>query len=141
MQKITPEDGQSANIINENIAQIKALFPDACTENGVDFDTLRQFGGMSGFLARSESEHDVFGAGHAGTSISAAHGVAVARDLRGEEYNVVAIIGDGALTAGLAFEGLNNVGHDHRRVLTLHRVDHLIDDPSVGAEADLHRRR
>src|SRR3979490_1924070 len=59
------------------------------------FDTLRQFGGMSGFLARSESEHDVFGAGHAGTSISAAHGMAIARDLKGEDFHVVAIIGDG----------------------------------------------
>src|SRR6266705_5819281 len=76
------------------------------------FDTLRQFGGISGFLARAESEHDVFGAGHAGTSISAAHGMAIARDLKKEEWNVVAVIGDGALTAGLAFEGLNNVGHD-----------------------------
>src|ERR1044072_8152546 len=64
------------------------------------FDTLRQFGGMSGFLARSESEHDIFGAGHAGTSISAAHGMAIARDLKGDDYHVVAIIGDGALTAG-----------------------------------------
>src|SRR5712692_1487492 len=72
------------------------------------FDTLRQFGGISGFLARSESEHDQFGAGHAGTSISAAQGMAVARDLKGDDFQVVAIIGDGALTAGLAFEGLNN---------------------------------
>src|SRR5205823_3048862 len=63
------------------------------------FDTLRQFGGISGFLARAESEHDQFGAGHAGTSIAAAHGMALARDLRGEEWNVVAVIGDGALTA------------------------------------------
>src|SRR5437879_4400795 len=81
------------------------------------FDTLRQFGGMSGFLARSESEHDVFGAGHAGTSLSAAHGMAIARDLKHEDFHVVAIIGDGALTAGIAFEGLNNIGHDRRRVI------------------------
>src|SRR5512140_2824261 len=83
------------------------------------FETLRQFGGMSGFLVRSESEHDVFGAGHAGTSLSAAHGMAVARDLKGEDFHVVAIIGDGALTAGLAFEGLNNIGHDRRRVIVV----------------------
>src|SRR2546427_6457009 len=74
------------------------------------FDTLRQFGGISGFLARSESEHDHFGAGHAGTSISAAQGMAVARDLKGDDNHVVAIIGDGALTAGGGDEGLNNNG-------------------------------
>lgn len=79
------------------------------------FDTLRQLGGISGFLVRTESEHDQFGAGHAGTSISAAHGMALARDLKKEDFHVVAVIGDGALTAGLAFEGLNNIDHDHRR--------------------------
>src|SRR2546428_13875910 len=81
------------------------------------FDTLRQLGGISGFLVRTESDHDQFGAGHAGTSISAAHGMALARDLKKEDFNVVAVIGDGALTAGMAFEGLNNVGHDHRRAI------------------------
>src|SRR2546427_4115845 len=81
------------------------------------FDTLRQFGGMSGFLARSESEHDVFGAGHAGTSISAAQGMAIARDLRREDHHVVAVIGDGALTAGIAVEGLNNTGPMRTRLL------------------------
>src|SRR5512138_3038899 len=70
------------------------------------FDTLRQFGGMSGFLVRTESEHDQFGAGHAGTSISAAHGMAIARDLKGADFHVVAVVGDGALTTGLAFEGI-----------------------------------
>ena len=97
------------------------------------FDTLRQFGGMSGFLARSESEHDVFGAGHAGTSISAAHGMAIARDLKGDDYHVVAIIGDGALTAGLAFEGLNNVGHDRRRVIVILNDNGMSIAPNVGA--------
>src|SRR5205814_2139388 len=97
------------------------------------FDTLRQFGGMSGFLARSESEHDVFGAGHAGTSISAAHGMAIARDLRHEDWNVVAIIGDGALTAGLAFEGLNNIGHDRRRVIVALNDNGMSIAPNVGA--------
>src|ERR1700687_3462082 len=79
------------------------------------FDTLRQFCGMSGFLARTESEHDVFGAGHAGESISAAHGMAIARDLKHEDHHVVAIIGDGALTAGLAFRGRNTIGPAPRR--------------------------
>ena len=97
------------------------------------FDSLRQFGGMSGFLARSESEHDIFGAGHAGTSISAAHGMAVARDIRGERYDVVAIIGDGALTAGLAFEGLNNIGHDRRRVIVVLNDNGMSIAPNVGA--------
>lgn len=97
------------------------------------FDTLRQFGGMSGFLARSESEHDVFGAGHAGTSISAAHGMAIARDLKREDFHVVAIIGDGALTAGLAFEGLNNIGHDRRRVIVILNDNGMSIAPNVGA--------
>src|SRR5947207_13038356 len=83
------------------------------------FDTLRQFGGMSGFLARSESEHDVFGAGHAGTSISAAQGMAVARDLKGDDNHVVAIIGDGALTAGMAFEAMNSIGPMRTRVIVV----------------------
>src|SRR5216110_507309 len=97
------------------------------------FGTLRQFGGISGFLARTESEHDQFGAGHAGTSISAAQGMAVARDLRGEEWNVVAVIGDGALTAGLAFEGLNNIGHDRRRVIVVLNDNGMSIAPNVGA--------
>src|SRR5262245_13509503 len=74
------------------------------------FDTLRQAGGISGFLRRSESPHDHFGAGHAGTAMSAALGMATARDLRGEDYKVVAIVGDGALTCGLSYEGMNNAG-------------------------------
>src|SRR5437762_14331999 len=83
------------------------------------FGTLRQYGGISGFLVRDESEHDQFGAGHAGTSISAAQGMAIARDLKGEDHHVVAIIGDGALTAGMAFEGLNNVGHMRTRLIVV----------------------
>jgi 1-deoxy-D-xylulose-5-phosphate synthase len=97
------------------------------------FDTLRQLGGISGFLVRTESEHDQFGAGHAGTSISAAHGMALARDIKGEDWSVVAIIGDGALTAGLAFEGLNNVGHDHRRVIVVLNDNGMSIAPNVGA--------
>src|SRR5207247_448776 len=103
------------------------------TGRKVRFDTLRQFGGMSGFLARTESEHDVFGAGHAGTSISAAHGMAIARDLKGEDFHVVAVIGDGALTAGLAFEGLNNVGHDRRRVIVVLNDHGMRHAPNVVA--------
>jgi 1-deoxy-D-xylulose-5-phosphate synthase len=97
------------------------------------FDTLRQLGGISGFLVRTESEHDQFGAGHAGTSISAAHGMALARDIKGEDWSVVAIIGDGALTAGMAFEGLNNVGHDKRRVIVVLNDNGMSIAPNVGA--------
>lgn len=74
------------------------------------FHTIRQFGGISGFLKIDESPHDIFGAGHASTSLSAALGIATARDLLGEEYKVIAIIGDGALTGGMAMEALNNIG-------------------------------
>ena len=75
-----------------------------------NFDTLRQDNGVSGFCKREESEFDVFGAGHASTSVSAAVGMARARDLKKEKHKVVAIIGDGAMTGGLAYEGLNNAG-------------------------------
>ncbi|NLI00163.1 MAG: 1-deoxy-D-xylulose-5-phosphate synthase, partial [Chthonomonadales bacterium] len=75
-----------------------------------DFPTLRQYGGISGFLRIEESDFDSFGAGHASTSISAAYGMAVARDLAGGTEAAVAVIGDAGLTGGLAFEGLNNAG-------------------------------
>src|SRR5438132_3026303 len=97
------------------------------------FDTLRQFGGMSGFLARSESEHDQFGAGHAGTSISAAQGMAIARDLKGDDNHVVAIIGDGALTAGMAFEAMNSIGHMRTRVIVVLNDNGMSIAPNVGA--------
>jgi len=74
------------------------------------FETIREEGGLSGFLKMNESEYDAFGAGHASTAISAALGYAIARDLRRDDYKVVAMIGDGAMTGGLAFEGLNNAG-------------------------------
>lgn len=72
--------------------------------------TIRQLGGLSGFLKRAESEYDVFGAGHASTAISAALGIATARDFEGKDYKVVAIVGDGSLTGGMAYEGMNNAG-------------------------------
>jgi 1-deoxy-D-xylulose-5-phosphate synthase len=97
------------------------------------FGSLRQYGGISGFLARSESEHDQFGAGHAGTSISAAQGMAIARDLKHEDHHVVAVIGDGALTAGMAFEGLNNIGHMRTRVIVILNDNGMSIAPNVGA--------
>jgi 1-deoxy-D-xylulose-5-phosphate synthase len=95
--------------------------------------TLRQEDGLSGFLKRSESEYDVFGAGHAATSISAALGIAAARDVNGEDFKVAAIIGDGSLGSGLAYEALNNAGGaDHDLVVILNDNEMSIA-PNVGA--------
>jgi len=95
--------------------------------------TIRQFGGLSGFLSREESEYDVFGAGHAGTSISAALGMVEANALAGSSRKVVAVISDGGLSAGLTFEGLNQAGHlDKNLIVVLNDNEHFID-PRVGA--------
>src|SRR5262247_1486537 len=96
-------------------------------------ETLRQEGGISGFLKRSESEYDAFGAGHAATAISAALGIAAGRDLKGDDYKVVAILGDGALTSGLAYEGLNNAGHSDRDVVVVLNDNEMSIAPNVGA--------
>ena len=97
------------------------------------FKTIRQFNGISGFLKIDESEYDVFGAGHASTSISAALGVAHARDFKNKKHQVVAIIGDGALTGGMAYEGLNNLGF-HKTQLTVILNDNSYSiSESVGA--------
>ena len=96
-------------------------------------ETLRQEGGVSGFLKRSESEYDAFGAGHAATAISAALGIAVGRDLRGDDYKVVAILGDGALTSGLSYEGLNNAGHSERDMIVVLNDNEMSIAPNVGA--------
>jgi 1-deoxy-D-xylulose-5-phosphate synthase len=95
--------------------------------------TIRQLDGLSGFLAREESVHDTFGAGHASTSISAAYGMAVARDLKGENNHVVAIIGDGALTGGMAYEALNNAGNSDRRFIVILNDNEMSIAPNVGA--------
>ena len=97
------------------------------------FETLRQFGGISGFLLRTESVHDQFGAGHAGTSISAAQGMAVARDLNGGTEHVVAVIGDGALTAGMAWEALNDIGARRPRMIVVLNDNGMSIAPNVGA--------
>ncbi|HEV2655264.1 MAG TPA: 1-deoxy-D-xylulose-5-phosphate synthase N-terminal domain-containing protein, partial [Ktedonobacteraceae bacterium] len=97
------------------------------------FHTIRQFGGLSGYLRREESPYDVFGASHASTSISAALGIAAARDLQGKDYKVVAIIGDGALTGGMALEAINNAGSLKRNlIIVLNDNDKSISD-NVGA--------
>ena len=95
--------------------------------------TLRQEGGLSGFLKRTESEYDTFGAGHAATSISAALGMAAARDLKGEDHKVVAIIGDGSLGSGLAYEALNNAGHSDRDIIVVLNDNEMSIAPNVGA--------
>lgn len=97
------------------------------------FSTLRQKDGITGFPNRFESEYDAFGVGHASTSISAALGMAVARDLNHEDYNVVAIIGDGALTGGEAFEGLNNAGISKRKLIVILNDNEMSIAPNVGA--------
>src|SRR5216110_1748636 len=96
-------------------------------------ETLRQEGGVSGFLKRSESEYDTFGAGHAATSISAALGIAAGRDVGGEDFKVVAILGYGALTSGLAYEGLNNAGHSDRDIVVVLNDNEMSIAPNVGA--------
>lgn len=97
------------------------------------FESLRQEDGISGFLKRSESEYDTFGAGHAATSISAAFGMAAGRDLKGDDFKVVAIIGDGALTCGLAYEGLNNAGASDRDIIVVLNDNEMSIAPNVGA--------
>ena len=95
--------------------------------------TMRQYGGLSGFCLRGESEYDVVAAGHASTSISAALGLAIARDLRLEKHHVVAIIGDGAMTAGMAFEAMNQAGHLGTRLIVVLNDNSMSISPSVGA--------
>ena len=97
------------------------------------FDTLRQKGGLCGFVKRSESEHDVWEAGHSSTSLSAAMGMALARDLKGEDHKVIPIIGDGALTGGMALEALNHIGHEKRRLMVVLNDNEMSIAPNVGA--------
>jgi 1-deoxy-D-xylulose-5-phosphate synthase len=95
--------------------------------------TLRQGGGLSGFTKRGESEYDVFGAGHSSTSISAGAGMAVARDLNGEKHNVIAVIGDGAMSAGMAYEAMNNAGAMDKRLIVILNDNDMSIAPAVGA--------
>jgi len=97
------------------------------------FKTIRQFGGLSGYLRREESEYDVFGASHASTSISAALGVAAARDLQGKDFKVVAIIGDGALTGGMALEAINNAGSMKKNLIVIINDNDKSISDNVGA--------
>lgn len=97
------------------------------------FDTLRKYKGLCGFVKRSESEHDVWEAGHSSTSLSAAMGMATSRDLKGEDNKVIAIIGDGALTGGMAFEALNHIGHEKKNLMVVLNDNEMSIAPNVGA--------
>ncbi|TAK35180.1 MAG: 1-deoxy-D-xylulose-5-phosphate synthase [Chloroflexota bacterium] len=97
------------------------------------FGTIRQYGGLCGFPVREESPHDAFGAGHASTSISAALGIATARDLQSDDFHVVAVIGDGAMTGGMAFEALNHAGNAATRLIVILNDNQMSIAPNVGA--------
>jgi 1-deoxy-D-xylulose-5-phosphate synthase len=103
------------------------------TGRRAQFPTLRQHGGISGFPKREESPCDHFDVGHASTSISAALGMAAARDIRGEDYRVIAVIGDGSISAGLAFEGLNQAGHLKKNLVVVLNDNEMSISPNVGA--------
>lgn len=97
------------------------------------FKSIRQYQGISGFPKISESEHDAFGVGHASTAISAALGIATARDIKQEDYHVLAVVGDGALTGGLSYEGLNNAGASGRNFVVILNDNTMSISPNVGA--------
>ncbi|MBD3266019.1 1-deoxy-D-xylulose-5-phosphate synthase, partial [bacterium] len=96
------------------------------------FSTLRSYQGISGFPRRAESIYDNYGTGHASTSVSAALGMAVARDLQGEDYKVIAVIGDGGLTGGLAYEGLDHAGDLRKNLLVILNDNDMSISPNVG---------
>ena len=100
------------------------------------FGSLRQLGGMSGFPKKSESPHDVFNTGHSSTSVSAALGMCMARELKAESYHVVSVIGDGALTGGMAFEALNHAGQTARNFMVILNDNQMSISPNVGALAN-----
>src|ERR1700759_2132278 len=100
------------------------------------FDTIRQHGGLKGFMLRTESEHDSFGAGHAGTALSAALGMAVARDMAGGDEHIVALAGDAAFTNGISFEALNNIAAQTKRMIIVLNDNEWSIDKNVGAIAE-----
>lgn len=103
------------------------------TGRACEFDTLRQFKGLCGFPKRIESEHDVWETGHSSTSLSAAMGMVIARDLKKESSYVVPIIGDGALTGGMALEALNHIGHEKKNMIVILNDNEMSIAPNVGA--------
>ncbi|MDP2729448.1 MAG: 1-deoxy-D-xylulose-5-phosphate synthase [Dehalococcoidales bacterium] len=107
------------------------------TGRRANFATLRQYKGLSGFPVREESEHDAFGTGHAGTSVSAVMGMALARDLSKQSYEVVAVIGDGSLGTGMALEAFNHAGHLGSKIIVILNDNGMSISPTVGAIARL----
>ncbi|RFB17115.1 1-deoxy-D-xylulose-5-phosphate synthase [Bacillus sp. HNG] len=103
------------------------------TGRACEFDTLRQYKGLCGFPKRIESEHDVWETGHSSTSLSAAMGMAVARDVKGTKEFVIPIIGDGALTGGMALEALNHIGHEKKDMIVILNDNEMSIAPNVGA--------
>ncbi|MDR7237041.1 1-deoxy-D-xylulose-5-phosphate synthase [Neobacillus drentensis] len=103
------------------------------TGRACEFDTLRQFKGLCGFPKRSESKHDVWETGHSSTSLSAAMGMAIARDLKKEKSFVIPVIGDGALTGGMALEALNHIGHEKKDMIVILNDNEMSIAPNVGA--------
>jgi len=103
------------------------------TGRRAQFPTIRQFGGISGFPKREESTFDCFDVGHASTSISAALGMIAARDIKGEDFKVIAVIGDGSISAGLAFEGMNQAGHLKKNLIVILNDNEMSISPNVGA--------
>lgn len=103
------------------------------TGRACQFDTLRQHKGLCGFPKMIESEHDVWETGHSSTSLSAAMGMAIARDLKGEDSHIVPIIGDGALTGGMALEALNHIGHEKKKLIVILNDNEMSIAPNVGA--------
>src|SRR5712675_2107669 len=99
------------------------------------FDTIRQYEGLNGFLLRTESEHDCYGAGHAGTALSAALGMAAGRDLRGGKEHVVCVAGDAAFTCGVSYEALNNVAHSTKKLIVVLNDNEWSIAKNVGAIA------
>lgn len=103
------------------------------TGRACQFDTLRQYKGLCGFPKMIESEHDVWETGHSSTSLSAAMGMAVARNLKGEKSHIVPVIGDGALTGGMALEALNHIGHEKEKMIVILNDNEMSIAPNVGA--------
>lgn len=103
------------------------------TGRACQFDTLRQYKGLCGFPKMIESDHDVWETGHSSTSLSAAMGMAIARDIKGEDSHIIPIIGDGALTGGMALEALNHIGHEKKNIIVILNDNEMSIAPNVGA--------
>src|SRR5271170_7796778 len=130
----TPEDKITMDVSHQ--AYIHKLL----TGRRDQFDTIRQPGGLNGFMLRTESEHDAYGAGHAGTALSAALGMAVARDLKGENNHVIAVAGDAAFTNGISYEALNNIAEQTKRLIVVLNDNEWSIDRNVGAIAGYFHR-